>query len=283
MSIRFLLALLAFALVACDDDSTGPGGGRPGPSVADRALDLRNFYEDEPFVVPASTSTFATVHQTGIVTIEAWVELFSLGSTFMTICSNKSDETEAGFYFGIEARDGLDNARLRLNVTDENGNTVVDAQGTPGSVHFSPWQRFAVIADGSQVRFVLGDAEEIVTPTFANLGSIAPAARDLTVGSTRTDVSNTFQLNALVDELRIWSVARTPVELLATGGGPLPAEVYARTGSGLLGYWPFDTFENLTAPSDGPDDLRDRSGRGVHLDAPNEARLAVSAAFDETD
>ncbi len=279
MPIRLLLAGLLFTLVACDDDSTGPGAPAPGPSVIDRALDLRNFFPDEAFVAPGSTSRFDSVHQTGVVTIEAWVELTGLGNSFATICANKADETEAGFYFGIEARDDVDNRRLRLNITDENGNTVLDAQGTPGSITFGSWQHLVVVSDGTEVRFSIDGVVETVTPTVADLGSTAPAARDLSVGSTVNDVSVTFGLDARMDELRIWSQARTNDQLADFASGPLPADVFGAAGSGLLGYWTFDTFENLTTPSDGADDLRDRSVGGAHLDAPSEARLSAGGAF----
>lgn len=278
MSTRLLAALLLVALAACDDDSTGPGGV-PGPSVANRALDLRNFFEDPGVFAPESSSRFDSIHQTGVVTIEVWLDLNSFTSSFATICTNKADETEAGFAFGIEARDGHDNRRLRLNITDEDGNVVVDAQATPGSVQFGDWKHIVVVSDGSTVRFVIDGVEEIVTPTFANLGSTASAARDLSVGFTRTDAGTTFGLGVAMDELRIWSRALTAPQLDALDDGPLPATVHGNANSGLLGYWPFDTFENLTTPSDGPDDLRDRSTNGVHLDAPGETRLIRSSAF----
>lgn len=278
MPIRMLLVLLLFALAACDDDTTGPKGV-PGPSAADRALDLQNSYHEGPIVAPGSATHFDAIHQNGVVSIEVWLELLGFANNFATICANQADGSEAGFTFGIDARDAIDNRRLRLTITDENGNVVVDAEGSPGLLGFGPWRHIVVVSDGTDVRFSIDGVEEIVTPTFANLGSTAPASRDLSVGSSATDVGDTFRLRARMDELRIWSQARTPTQLDSFDDAPLPASVYEDPGSGLLAYWPFDTFESLTSPSDGTDDLRDRSTHGVHLDTPSEVRLRVSGAF----
>lgn len=271
--------LVVLLLCACEEDSTGPGSGGDTPTPPpNRALELRNFFQG-PFQAPGSTERFASIHQTGVVSIEAWVDVTGFGRTFATICANRADETEAGFQFGFEARDGIENRRLRLHITDENGNTVLDAQGTPGSVDFGPWQHFAVASDGTEVRFYIDGVEEVVTPTVANLGSTAPAARDLTLASTPALDFPTYDLGKDLDEVRIWSEARTAIQIAVFGNAPLPAETYEDPESMLLGYWPLDDFERLTDPADGTDDLRDLSGGGAHVDAPSEARLQPSEAF----
>jgi len=276
-----LVLITALLLGACGEDSTSPGSGDDSPPPPNRALGLRNFFNG-PFQATGSTERFASIHRTGVVTIEVWVDISGASRTFETICANRADDTEAGFRFGLEASDGIENRRLRLHITDENGNTVLDAQGTPGSLESGPWRHLVVASDGTQVRFSIDGTEEVVTPTVANLGSTAPAARELTVASTPTDTGSSNNLGRDLDELRIWSESRTAIQIAVFGNAPLPAGTYEDPQSGLLGYWAFDEFEALADPADATDDLRDFSGGGSHLDAPSQARLEPSEAFGDT-
>ena len=159
MLLRSFLLCSLLALSACSDDTTGPGGG--STSVSSRAIDLGSVSSNGILFAPKSSSAFDSIHRTGVVTIEAWIDISGFGRALATFCANKADETEAGFYFGIESRDGIENRRLRLNITDENGNTVVDAQGTPGSVDFGSWQHIVVVSDGTEVRFSIDGVEDV--------------------------------------------------------------------------------------------------------------------------
>lgn len=80
---------------------------------------------------------------------------------------------------------------------------------------------------------------------------------------------------ASIDELRIWSVARSAAELAAGMSAPL-----AGTPAGLLGYWRFDALEDLgVGPNSGSNDIGDLSGHSRHLDTEPGVSLVESNAL----
>ncbi|MCL4705105.1 T9SS type A sorting domain-containing protein [bacterium] len=77
-----------------------------------------------------------------------------------------------------------------------------------------------------------------------------------------------------VDEVRVWSVARTQAQIRAALGDTLGAEIYANAGSGLRGYWRFDELADLDIGGDGANDVRDFSVNGNHGDLVGDAQLS---------
>jgi len=82
--------------------------------------------------------------------------------------------------------------------------------------------------------------------------------------------------------VRIWNVVRTETELQETVGTVLGPEIYESVGSGLIGYWRFDEFEDLGANGDGADDVRDYSLNQNHGDIVGTLTLSgITTSVDE--
>ena len=81
--------------------------------------------------------------------------------------------------------------------------------------------------------------------------------------------------SGVVDEVRIWNVARTQEEIRAALVDTLGPEIYEDTASGLIGYWRFDELEDLGIGGDGAaDDVRDYSLNGNHGDLVGDVQLS---------
>ncbi|MDQ7065987.1 MAG: LamG-like jellyroll fold domain-containing protein [candidate division KSB1 bacterium] len=82
------------------------------------------------------------------------------------------------------------------------------------------------------------------------------------------------QYAGLVDEVRVWKRERTQAEIRATLGDTLAPAIYRSADSGLIGYWRFDTLEDLGVGNDGADDVRDFSVNGNHGDLVGDVRVS---------
>ena len=81
--------------------------------------------------------------------------------------------------------------------------------------------------------------------------------------------------SGVIDEVRIWNVARTQEEIRAALVDTLGPEIYEDTASGLIGYWRFDELEDLGIGGDGAaDDVRDYSLNGNHGDLVGDVQLS---------
>lgn len=85
--------------------------------------------------------------------------------------------------------------------------------------------------------------------------------------------------NGEIDEIRVWNVARTQEQIVATMLDTLGMEYYSTSDSGLVGYWRFDEFEDLGVGGGGVDDFRDFSVNGNHADAEGSPTLVPSGAL----
>ncbi len=86
-------------------------------------------------------------------------------------------------------------------------------------------------------------------------------------------------LNGEIDEIRIWNVARSHGQIVATMLDTLGSEYYSTADSGLVGYWRFDEFEDLGVNGGGADDIRDYSVNQNHADAEGLPSLVPSGAL----
>ncbi len=78
----------------------------------------------------------------------------------------------------------------------------------------------------------------------------------------------------MVDEVRVWDIARTQDQIRAALADTLAPAIYNSPQSGLIGYWRFDKLEDLGVGADGADDVRDYSLNQNHGDLVGDAALA---------
>jgi len=128
---------------------------------------------------------------------------------------------------------------------------------------FNPnvWNHIAYVSDGAN-DIVYLDGVEIARQTKSFTIESNPTVR---IGSLDDKVGNYYHFNGLIDEVRIWDIARTQEEIQAT-------KYIVLTGNepGLVGYWRFD----------------DEPGSGIATDSSpngNDGKLMGDATIVETD
>jgi hypothetical protein len=204
---------------------------------------------DNTFAAPASRphdSHFDIVAGTGL-TLEAWV-MPPAGFPPGFIVNY---DTFSGYGMRLEPDTGGDPDVM--NVACSLG--FQDFITTNAPVRVGEWHHVACTVDGAGDVRLYVDAVEQFSGNFG--GALTYGTDPLTVGYY---FFNPFAWPASIDELRIWSVARSQGELAAGMNVPLSGT------TGLLGYWQFDALEDLGVGSAGSNDIRDLSGNAKHLD-----------------
>ena len=141
------------------------------------------------------------------------------------------------------------------------------------SINDSTWHHLAVTFDDSiQCIYVDG---RLAGQTIEDTRRIIPCDNIMGLGNNRDgNVWHPFQ--GRMDEVRIWNVARSHDQILATLWDTLSPSYYTSPDSGLVGYWRFDKLEDLGIGEDGPDDVRDLSYFINHGDLVGSAHLVPS-------
>lgn len=166
---------------------------------------------------------------TDALTVEAWVRPTGPGShpTFGGVIVSKEGEWWLG-----RAADG------RINFALANGSPGWATRTTDTVLPENVWSHVALTYDaaGGQVNVYVDGILAHVENASGEIGDRHPEADQLRMGGReRDDVSANQRFQGLIDEVRIWSLARTPSEILETYDAPVrPGE------TGLLGFWRFD-------------------------------------------
>lgn len=120
---------------------------------------------------------------------------------------------------------GRSSSAMTFTVRTSTGTTSVGY----GSVAFSQWHHVAGTYDGSFVRTYLNGNLLFQQP---RTGAIIPTSGDLFIGAANSALADYWQ--GRIDEVRIWSVARTAGEIQSTMSLPILADPQ------LLAAWHFD-------------------------------------------
>ncbi len=96
------------------------------------------------------------------------------------------------------------------------------------------------------------------------------------------NLENSQFFNGIIDELRIWDVARNKSQILKTMVDTLSPEYYLSADSGLIGYWRFDELQDFGINGDGIDDIQDLSTNDNHFDLVGNATLVNSEVLSIT-
>lgn len=84
-------------------------------------------------------------------------------------------------------------------------------------------------------------------------------------------------LKGEIEELRIWDYQRSQSQIQSLMYDSLTSQYYSNQDSGIVGYWKFDSLENLNISNDGTDDVRDYSLNHNHLDLTNATLINPTA------
>ncbi len=170
---------------------------------------------------------------------------------------------------------------INFRVQTSAGGTCTGSEGSLGGIKTESmeiWNHIAISTnltkneqvlyiDGEKQRSTLFDGADYNTPGYSlNIGGF-PIAPDLT----------TFHFFGLIDEVRIWNIARTDIQIQTTMNDTLSFDYYALPDSGLIAYYRFDQLENLGIGGDDiADDIRDFSFYKNHGDVIGNANLVPS-------
>jgi hypothetical protein len=185
---------------------------------------------------------------TQTLTIEAWVRPETLHPQWTAGIVTYGGEDSSSFDFGVGPPG---DARLRFFINWNQGQQTI-AGNQP--LTMDVWQHVAVTYDGEVARLYINgqlDAEKVFDT------EILPSGPNplLAIGDDYPGVSEF--LGAQIDEVRLWSVARSAAELQAAMDAPLGGDE-----PGLLAYYNFDEIAGGV--------VIDRSPNGLH------ARLGLS-------
>ncbi len=194
-------------------------------------------------------------------TLEAWLKTSQTSLTGTNFWEGSgliyADQPMTVDDFGMSMLNG----HLAMGV----GNPDTTLQGT-SSIDTGQWVHIATTRQMST-----GTIQIIVNGMLENSQTVAAQTRSLSAPPTITIGGNNIDFRYLagtIDELRIWSVVRTPAEIMSTMRKTLTG-----TETGLVGYWKFDeatgtTSADQTSAKTGGDATLNNNPQWVPSDAP---------------
>jgi hypothetical protein len=185
-------------------------------------------------------------------TIEAWVKVDTNSSGYKTIYASSS-----GFFLKDRKINWYQGADRYVG-----SNTIIQYE----------WNHIAVTYNGN---VLTGYINGVFNSSSNFTGGQLPI---FSVGIGGNTVASEY-FDGLIDELRVWNFARSQNQILNNVGDTLGTVYYSSADSGLIGYWRFDTLEDLGINNDGADDVRDFSIYNNHCDLVGDATLETSGAI----
>ncbi|KAA3617006.1 MAG: T9SS C-terminal target domain-containing protein [Calditrichaeota bacterium] len=191
-------------------------------------------------VNPSDNSGYISVgdppalRMTNKFTIEAWIYPTGPGidDTWGGMIINKEGEYEL-----FRAKDGT----IRWAIS----NTSPDWSWR--STHYNApenqWLHIALVYDGEYIKTYFNG---VLFHKYAGSGSVRSYYeewRHFWIGGRQA--SNTQRFQGVIDEVRVWNLARSESQLQSTYNDTLNAAYYSTADSGLAGYWRFDEIEDL--------------------------------------
>ena len=189
---------------------------------------------------PTSALQISDGAQTGLdpasLTIEAWINVTSWGAFTRVYICDKEQPGTAGYTFRVHS-----NGLLVLVQSTQGGfPRTVSITDVPYST--DTWIHFAVTRDQTtgETRFYKNGVQVGATQIFDIGTAITNSTEKLLVGTSDNSLAD---IHGYMADLRIWSVARTPTEILNNYNVALVGNE-----ANLEGYWQLRTdFDDLTA------------------------------------
>ena len=173
----------------------------------------------------------------GDMTIELWVNLKTLGSvqgdSVFVAKWNQTDTTNQSYVFQVDSGN-----KLEFAFRDSSGNFSRAATNGPVLTSTNRWYHAAVVLETAPLHVVFYLDGEEVSPNLTHTGavSIRDSLAPFTVGA-RPDGAGLFgPINGKIDELRVWSRARSQEEIVSS----MSQQVSANTPN-LVGSWKFNS------------------------------------------
>ncbi len=178
---------------------------------------------DDKIIVPHAES----LEPTDEVTIECWAMPLA-GSESESRLVRKTAPFDAGYILAWQQTGNV----VQLRLDDVGGSTQIIVQDpTSNSAYLNTWHHFAGVysASGGYARLYV---DGVLVAEKPGAGPLTYSASDLYIGNGPTSYE-TF--SGVLDEIRIWNVARTESEIIAN-----MHESLLGCEAGLVGYWRLD-------------------------------------------
>lgn len=156
-------------------------------------------------------------------TLQCWYKPESVGLNYGLISKRQAIATTGGYTLYINASD-----KIQLEV----GNIGVGADTVTGNTSLSAgtWYHITAVRDGTNMKVYLNavdDSSSTVTDNARNVDN----AHAFAIGALRTDTPDNYA-DGLVDDVRVYNVARTEAQVLADYQTQLDGDE-----ANLQGYW----------------------------------------------
>ncbi|MEK7786755.1 MAG: Ig-like domain-containing protein, partial [Chloroflexota bacterium] len=163
------------------------------------------------------------------VTVEAWAKFDSLADRPHLV--GKGTGSQGAYWLVVET-----NGTPRFFYT-KSGETWSAVNGAAGDIVPGAWYHFAGVYDGTNATIYVNG---VAKGTVVNAGTLATTDPNPVWFGRNSGGTDSFA--GMLDEVRIWNVARTAAELQAAMNTPLTG-----AEAGLAGYWRLDEGAGLTA------------------------------------
>lgn len=206
-------------------------GGTPLPESENGVLVLDGSGDYVDLPESQSMTTF-----TDKITMEAFINI----DTYPTSndCSVLNTGNQTDYSLNVTNTGRLFVRLYRLNPTatlDLYSNTVLSK---------STWYHVAYVYDGSTARFYINGELDAVSQQSGNLGN-SPQSEHIAIGANYYNGSYVSFFDGKVDELRIWSDARSQTEIRSA----MCDDLGVNDRNNLVGYWQFEAGGTDSSPN----------------------------------
>ncbi len=204
---------------------------------------------DDRAVVPRS----ALLEPTDQLTIECWAKAESGGESECRLI-RKAGHFQAGYILAWQQAGAV--VQLRLDRVG-GSQLIIVPDPLPNHTYFGQWHHFAGVysaAEGKASLYVDG----LLVATKPASQPLTHSVSDLIIGNGVTDYE-TFK--GVIDEVRIWKVARTQAQIQSDRG-----KILAGCEKGLVGYWKLDEGAGQVIGDASLSGLTGRLGSGDSVD-----------------
>lgn len=195
------------------------------------------------------------------ITLEAWIYANQWASEVWQGCVLNKEQNGSGNDNGYMLRTGK-NGTLNFNLGSGSWNEINSAAG---AMKTNTWYHIAGTYDGGIMRSYINGIEVASTPKLFTIKNALNI--DLLIGESQKNNGRVF--DGMIDEVRIWNVARSQAQLKRTMNDTLDQRFYSSPDSGLAAYWRFNENEGQYT-----------TDMSINL---NNARLGNSADTDQND